>query len=262
MTNRTINISTIADNILAVDAPCEPGVDVRALLVFGNDFTLLVDTLVRPADLQGVREAVADRGRPLILANSHADWDHWFGNAAFPYAPIVAHRLTQQRQQLEGRRTLSALQRKDPETFAGIVLRRATIGFEGQLELDLGGLHVELSLLPGHTHDSVVAYVPERQLLFAGDAAEDPIPAVIEGPIAGWPEQLLQWSQRVQIVVPAHGAVSGPELLERNAAYLQALLTDPDRDVPELADAADFYRQTHAANLERATQEREDSETS
>ena len=44
--------------------------------------------LLRPSDLDGVREIVESHSKPLYIVNSHADWDHWWGNGAFPQAPM------------------------------------------------------------------------------------------------------------------------------------------------------------------------------
>jgi glyoxylase-like metal-dependent hydrolase (beta-lactamase superfamily II) len=248
-----VNISPIEDDIFAVNL--EGTVDVRALLIYGRDVAVLIDTLVHPSDLQEVRTRVEERGLPLFIVNSHADWDHWWGNAAFPGAPIIGHRLTQIRQQREGKRELARHRQKDPIAFANMELRPVTVAFDGELALDLGGIRVELSLLPGHTHDCIVAYLPERRLLFAGDAAEDPLPLVTEGPIRAWETQLLDWSRRARVVVPAHGSISGPELLTRNAAYLHALLSDPDGTFPDLVGADAFYRRAHQRNLKQAARE-------
>jgi glyoxylase-like metal-dependent hydrolase (beta-lactamase superfamily II) len=244
-------LEPIRENIYGVVAPCG-SVTVRALLVAGDRFTLLIDTLAGPADLDPVRDLVASQGRPLLLANSHADWDHWWGNAAFPDAPVFAHRLTRERQLKEGKRSLAAKQREDPATFGDVTLRPATVAFDGTLDLDIGGIHVQLTQLPGHTHDHIVAYIPERRLMFAADAAEDPIPLVTEGPAAPWAESLLVWAERATTVVPAHGPVSGPELLRRNARYLQGLVTDPKAGIRELDGAPAFYRKAHRKNLRRA----------
>ena len=130
-----VTISPVVEDVLAIDA--SGLVDVRALLVCGADVTLLIDTLLLPSDLEEVRESVSRRGRPLLIANSHADWDHWWGNAAFPEAPVIAHRLTQLRQRREGRRSLAAQRRKDEAYFADVALRPATVAFEGVLRLDL-----------------------------------------------------------------------------------------------------------------------------
>lgn len=253
-----ITISPLATDIFAINAPCDPEVDVRALLITGRGCAVLLDSLLRPSDLAGVQEIVASHGKPLYIVNSHADWDHWWGNGAFPGAPVVAHRLTHERQLREGRRQLTAKQRMD-DSFAGVVLRPATITFDGSMQFDLGGMHVELTPLPGHVHDQIVAYVPEHRLLFAADAAEDPIPLVTEGPVAAWAHALQRWAGKARTVVPAHGAIGGPELLRRNATYLEGLLHEPQRVVPELAGAPAFYRRAHRRNLKQAAAELEGS---
>src|SRR5947209_11608059 len=101
-----VQITPIEEGIVGVDAPCLDMFDVRALLVYGERFTLLIDTLARPVDLERVREEVERRGKPLLIVNSHADWDHWWGNEAFPTAPVIAHRPTLERQRREGREEL------------------------------------------------------------------------------------------------------------------------------------------------------------
>ncbi|HEX6509051.1 MAG TPA: MBL fold metallo-hydrolase [Chloroflexota bacterium] len=246
-----ISIVPIATDIFAINAPCDPDVNVRALLISGRDRSVLVDTLLRPSDLDGIREIVESRGTPLFIINTHADWDHWWGNGAFPNAPVIALSATRQRQLREGQRQLASKRRTDG-SFSEVVLRPATIAFDGTLELDLGGVQVELSPLPGHVQDQVVAYVPEHRLLFAADAAEDPIPLVGEGPIQPWIDALRSWAMRARTVVPAHGAIGGPDLLERNAVYLEGLQTEPNRAVPELNGAVPFYRRAHRRNLKRA----------
>jgi len=248
-------IVPIAENIYGVETECEPGVDVRALLVAGHQITLLIDTLNRPADLDPVADFVASLGRPVWLANSHADWDHWWGNARFADASIVAHRLTLQRQQREGRRSLAGKQRKEPGRFDEVILRHATVVWEGELDLDLGDMTVQFRFLPGHTHDCTVAYIPERRLLFAGDTVEDPIPLINEGPVGRWAEHLRVWAEQARTVVPAHGPVTGVDLMLRNAAYLEALFSEPDRVIPELASADAFYKRAHRANLRKAADE-------
>lgn len=242
-----MTVRSVAPDILEIEVPCEGDIPVRALLLQGRETNLLLDTLNRPSDLDEIREVVA--GKPLLIVNSHADWDHWWGNAAFPGAPVIAHRLAVERQRREGKRSLAGKRRSEPERFADVVLRPATIAFEGTLRLDLGGLSVELSLLPGHTIDNTVAWIPERDMLFTADAAEDPIPFVHTEPIEPWAQALDAWAERARVVVPAHGAVSGPELLHRNAAYLRSLLTDSPAAPDPLPDS---YRETHRDNVKAA----------
>lgn len=61
-------------------------------LVFGPRHTFICDTFLGPAAMEGVLEYLAAEGRaqPAIVFNSHKDWDHVWGNCAFPEVPIIA----------------------------------------------------------------------------------------------------------------------------------------------------------------------------
>lgn len=251
-----VRMVSIDDGVIAVEASY-PTFDtvVRALLVHGERGSALIDTFARPIDLDVVREEVERRARPLWVINSHADWDHWWGNAAFPDAPVLASRSTLRRQRREAKRELRRMLQQAPDLFAGVELRPATMSFDVTAELDLGGITIELHPLPGHSHDQIVAWLPEKKLLFAADAAEDPLPLATEGPISGWPETLETWAARARTVVPAHGAISGPELLRGNATYLRGLLSPDGREFPELAGADAFYKRAHRRNLKRGAAE-------
>jgi len=63
-------IRPIVDDVFAVEISGE--VDVRALLLFGADFTLLIDTLTRPSDLDEALES-AKQGFAVWRATSAYD---------------------------------------------------------------------------------------------------------------------------------------------------------------------------------------------
>ena len=57
---------------------------------------VVLDTMLCPADVAAMMSFVADElaGRTILCVNSHADWDHAWGNAYFTGehgAPIIAH---------------------------------------------------------------------------------------------------------------------------------------------------------------------------
>ena len=59
---------------------------VRSYLIKTKRFVLVYDTLLGPKSGGFLREQAlmfAD-GTPLVVVNSHADWDHYFGNMMFP----------------------------------------------------------------------------------------------------------------------------------------------------------------------------------
>jgi hypothetical protein len=92
--------------------------------------------------------------------------------------------------------------------------------------------------------------VPQRGLLVAGDCAEDPFPLLESGPLDEWAAGLRSWASRgVRTVVPAHGAIGGPELLRANAGYLESL-----RSAPPVPDGPlhSFYADAHRRNVQAA----------
>src|SRR5205085_7958804 len=80
---------------------CRCGTTVDSFIVASARYVVLVDTLINPqtaAALLGLARERLASGRQLLVVNTHADWDHCWGNqlfaglaAAHP-APIIASR--------------------------------------------------------------------------------------------------------------------------------------------------------------------------
>ena len=220
---------------------------VCSVLIHGQRHQLLWDTLSHPRHLSAIRPALH---KSCLVAYSHADWDHVQGTAALDCAVVVGHRECARRFECEAPRTLRDLQAREPGMWDGVHLVPPTVIFDGQLGLDLGGCTVHLRHLPGHTPDSIVAFIPELALLLAGDAVELPCPDVPENcHLDGWIHGLEYWESHdgVRHVIPSHGPVGGREILSRTAAYLRALRDRAPLDLPR--DASEFYMRTHAENL-------------
>ena len=224
--------------------------EVRAVLVVGTGRAVVWDTLSHPRDMAPFRPLV--EGRPLGILYSHADWDHVWGTAGLPYdqALIVGHDACLERFATDVPLSLNQKQAAEPGVWDAVRLVAPTSTFSGQYSLDVGSLTLSLHHTPGHTPDSIVAFIEERGMLLAGDAVETPLPVVPpDSPLSRWITELERWEDdpRVRTVVPSHGPIGGREILRRNIAYLRRLLEGRPFDVPE--PLADFYRETHEANL-------------
>jgi glyoxylase-like metal-dependent hydrolase (beta-lactamase superfamily II) len=231
--------------------------DVRGALVLGDRCALVWDTLSHPRDMRPYLELIADVD--LVVAYSHADWDHIWGTAGLPHerTVVLGHRACLERFSADVPVTLDRMQAAEPGPWDDVRLVAPTKVFEDETTVELGSMSVTVHHLPGHTPDCCVAFVPERGLLLAGDTAETPFPVVPEGcPLAGWIAGLERWAadERVQTVVPAHGAVGGREILQSNIRYLQGLRDG--RPVEITGPLTDFYRATHEANLRAAADPR------
>ncbi|MBC8075987.1 MAG: MBL fold metallo-hydrolase [Chloroflexales bacterium] len=251
-----VTVTELEPNILAADRSLsgtgEGEIGLRALLLLGEHLSLILDTLIRPEDMAQFATLVRDHGRPLLVVNTHADYDHAWGNGAFA-SPIIGQ--TGCRQRLLGEQEVDMLDQmraKAPDFFDAVMLVPPQITFEHRLDIALGGMTVELHHLPGHTPDSLLAYVPERGLLFAGDCAEWPIPVIGNDPLPPWISALRQWAKTpgLRTVIPAHGRIGGAELLEANAAYLEQLDRDADAPWQRPAGADPWYlHEAHPLNV-------------
>jgi glyoxylase-like metal-dependent hydrolase (beta-lactamase superfamily II) len=227
--------------------------DVRGALLLGDGRALVWDTLSHPRDMRPYLALIADVD--LVVAYSHADWDHIWGTAGLPHdrTVIVGHRACLERFSADVPVTLDQMQTAEPGPWDDVRLVAPTQVFEDQMLVDLGSLSVQIHHLPGHTPDCCVGFVPGRGLLLAGDTAETPFPVVPEGcPLDEWIAGLERWAadSQVQIVVPAHGAVGGREILQDNIRYLQGLRDGRPIDIP--GSLTDFYQRTHESNLRAA----------
>src|SRR5690349_18759704 len=72
------------------------GMEVDAYIIFTDRFLIMLDTMLCPEDVSATLQSVSTEiiGRSLLCINSHADWDHAWGNGYFTRehsAPIIAH---------------------------------------------------------------------------------------------------------------------------------------------------------------------------
>ncbi|HEX9438776.1 MAG TPA: MBL fold metallo-hydrolase [Roseiflexaceae bacterium] len=206
---------------------------VDAFIAVSERYVVLVDTLINPqtgaAMLRIAREWLTG-GRQLLAVNTHADWDHFWGNqlfagpdAAHP-APIFASRRSADRFRApeEGQQFLAEMREHEPGRFDDVRITRPTVLFDDRLLIDGGDLTLELFPTPGHQPDHVAIFIPEIGMLLAGDAAELPFPFVESA--AALPA-LRDSLARMAALHPTaalycHAPVtSGPRLLRDNIAY-------------------------------------------
>src|SRR5260370_41941825 len=59
------------------------GMEVDAYVILGERYVVLLDTLLCPADMAEIMRIIEPElhGGQLLCVNSHADWDHTWGNS-------------------------------------------------------------------------------------------------------------------------------------------------------------------------------------
>ena len=77
---------------------------------------------------------------------------------------------------------------------------------------------------PAHTTNDSIIHIPERSVVFTGDLLfNGGTPFALQGSVSGWIEALQSVLRPLgaQTLVPGHGPVCGPEVIDDTLAYLR-----------------------------------------
>ncbi len=214
---------------------CRCGTLVDTFIVVSERYIVLIDTLINRRTAEMLLEIAREHlsGRQLLVVNTHADWDHAWGNHVFAgpsavlLAPIIASRGCARRlRSEEAQHKLAQLRASTPGRFDDVTLTPPTVLFEQQLAIDCGDLTLELFATPGHKLDHIAVFIPEIRTLLPGDAAELPFPFVDSA--ATLPEMRDSLARmaalHAETVLYCHAPVTiGPALLQQNMAYFDTI---------------------------------------
>ena len=100
--------------------------------------------------------------------------------------------------------------------------------FERERDIPLGSRILEARYIgPGHTVDTIVVWLPDARILFAGDLARSASARALgnirEADLDGWPasvETLRRQYGEARFIVPGHGRPGGAELLSHTQELL------------------------------------------
>ncbi|MGW7816851.1 MBL fold metallo-hydrolase [Streptomyces puniciscabiei] len=231
----------------------------NAGVVLARSGPVLVDTAATEARARRLRDVVEQLSpAPVdILVNTHSHGDHTFGNHLFGQATVVAHRTAADEMAEHG----LALTTLWPDVRWGHVEAGAPeVVFDDRMTLPTSGFRIELIHFgPGHTAGDAVVWLPGPRVLFTGDLVfSGATPFTLMGSVAG-SLRVLDRLRALQplVVVPGHGPVGGPELLDADADYLRWVRAVARRGIAEgldplaLARATDLGRYARLADSER-----------
>jgi len=209
--------------------------DISVCVVAGDDGLLLVDTRCNPREADEVRSDVATLSALPIrwVANTHAHYDHSFGNQQFADAEIVGHHLIPQHFAEYEQPRLEAWT-ADPSAqphydWHGVRLTPPTTLVSAVHELDLGNRRVRFHPLPpGHTDTDLVVEIPDAATWLVGDVLEQSGPPMYGSgsfPL-DWPGVLDSLAASVapgDILIPGHGSQVDRAFLLEQAAVLHVV---------------------------------------
>jgi cyclase len=200
--------------------------------VCGSERTVLIDTAATEARTLALLDA-ADRASTSphrLLVNTHFHGDHTLGNSFVPtWTPILAHPAARTRMREAG---LDLLRLWPEVDWGGVQVRLPDIDVDDSVTLRTGPAtgsdpRVELHHLGvAHTDNDLVAWLPRERVLFAGDQVmSGSTPFLLFGSVLGSRAALDGLAAlEPRVVVPGHGRIGGPALIEQTRTYLDWLV--------------------------------------
>lgn len=227
-----------------------PGVwgDANTGLVRGDGASAVIDTpwdTERTAEMLRLFAPHTAAGPVTEVVNTHADGDHWWGNAAMP----AAARITTSVAALDGMRhepgpgeigrmtRAASLARRLPGPpgatahylcciFDGVKrpsrVRYPDHAFTGEMTLEVGGRTLRLTQDgPAHTSGDVVVHVPDAGVVFTGDLLfAQATPILWHGPLRNWTAALERiLGLGADVFVPGHGPLATADDVRRMHEY-------------------------------------------
>ena len=200
--------------------------------IMGADGVVLVDPLIAPAYARLVEAALRARTAAPVraVALTHHHTDHALGSSHFARQgiPVLAHRACRERMAADHPRLIEA-RRQNPQTrdlFADAESRLPTVTFDEGVTLHIGSLETEV-WHPGwaHTPGDAFLFVPSERVAICGDL-------LWNGYHYNYEDASLPGIRRgldalraldADTFVPGHGAVTGPQAIDENARYHDAV---------------------------------------
>jgi len=248
---------------------------IASYAIVDGDEALIYDTHVSVEHARFVRGALEAQGvKRFVVLLSHCHLDHVAGTAAFADCEVIATARTAE-QLTAKRRAIEAGALSGPPGIDPLVL--PTLTFDDRMRLDVGRFRLEVIHVNIHSDDAAVVWIPEQDVLLAGDTLEDTVTYVADPD--GLDAHLVDLERLSDLapdrILPNHGdpnVITGggypSGLIRATQDYIRVLQRcrdEPDlRDAPlaELvADSLDAgwityfepYETVHRANVEAVT---------
>jgi cyclase len=217
-------MTEISDGLYAYVHPVGGWCVSNSGVLVGRDGLTLIDTTATVPRAELLRDELGSLSNAPVrsVITTHHHGDHHYGNATFrPGASIIAHDRARECMIEDGLNLVSIW----PEVEWGeITIAPPTITFGDRMTMYVDDLRVELIHYgPAHTVNDIVAWIPERRVLYTGDVAfSGGTPFCMMGSIAGSLTTIEKLrALEPEVVVCGHGPVAGPEVFDATAGYLE-----------------------------------------
>ena len=135
--------------------------EATGYIVIGNEKALVIDTMMGYEDVHAVVKSVTDL--PVLVVNTHGHCDHIYGNVYFDRAYLHPADLPIAKEHMKFPEFVEECNKRGLKMPPFEAIRGGDV-------IDLGGLHLEVIELPGHTPGGILLLLKEDRILFTGDS--------------------------------------------------------------------------------------------
>jgi len=144
------------------------GLSLNMGLILGMHRNYLIDTNLGKNSVIPVIDYIGETNKPLIIINTHAHWDHVWGNHVFANNMIISHKNCRD----ELAKTWDEDFQKNAHFADGEVHKcLPNVTFDSNLHFADDGIY--LFHTPGHTTSCISIYDEAEKILYVGDAIGD-----------------------------------------------------------------------------------------
>lgn len=194
---------------------------------------VLIDTPMLPEEARDLRDQLRQLSELDIayIIYTHQHFDHVVGSAFLTKRTIAYHGAISGIKYLEANlaREITLffpdLYEERKEMFDNLEIVLPQITFSSDLRLYMGDRTLELTFVGGHSSASIVVYVPEDKVLFAGDnIVTGQLPFTANCRFGRWIEMLRRVEEmEIDTIAPGHGDICGPEVARNIRLYFEAM---------------------------------------
>jgi cyclase len=219
-------VQEVADGVFAYVQPDGSWMINNTGFLIGRDGVNAVDACSTERRTRAFLDAIAGvTAAPVrTLVNTHHHPDHTAGNGLFPGAAIVAHENARAEMRTLGLPHNSGIW--TDVDYGDLELAPPFLTFTDRMTLWTDDLRAELCHVgePAHTTNDVLVWIPEQSALFAGDLLfHGGTPFLLSGSVLGAIDVLENVVRPLgaRTIVPGHGPVGGPEMIDDVLGYLR-----------------------------------------
>ena len=206
----------------------------NAGFIIGDKGVLVIDSLRVPSfarDLiQDVRHVTSKPVQYVI--DTHAHWDHAWGNEEFPEAVIIGHEncyreMVDVEWNQDWRDKVVAANDPWSEEAGLVKITPPNLTFETSMRLYFGGREIILRYFgKAHTSGDIFIHLPADKIVFTGDVAQDGgVPYFADSYPDEWPDTADRLVELpVERFVSGHGPVGNHEALTGARDFIHTLV--------------------------------------